>query len=404
MALTSSGQRVTLVDEDRGIISRVAKGNLPFYDPDAETEISKAMCRRKMSLSDSIRKSVRDSGYIFMASDIPLSRSGSVNLSKIEKDVEKVGSCLRHGSTVVILSRVTPGTTEGIISQTIERSSGLKHFRDFNLAVCKLMPEKIVLGVARKRIGEDVASLFDAAKSNRVVVQIRAAEALEFLDGCARATKISCSNEIANLCEILGIDAREVLPEIGLDANMVGLGYGDPEMIADVASIIHIGKRGNARLDVLRAAQKVNRRQALRAIRLLKEELGSLKGKRIALLGLATDNGTTAIDGSRAFEIAVGLLADGAKVVGYDRLAMSEFIKALPEISYASSVREALLDADGCVIHTADPEFARLTRQDFDLMRNKTVIDGRRILSAAKMDKYGVSYRAIGLGTEKKGA
>ena len=403
MALLSSGQRVTLVDENRRIISRVAKGNLPFYNPDAETEISKAMLRRKMSLSDSIRKSVQDSNYIFISSDIPLSRSGSASLSKIKKDVEKVGSCLKEGSTIVILSQVTPGTTEDIISQTIERSSGLKHLRDFDLAVCKLMPGKIVAGAASKKIGENVASLFDATKLNKIVVQMRAAEALEFLDGCARAAEISCSNELANLCESLGIDAREVLPEIGMDANMVGLGYGSPELVADVASTIRIGKRANARLDILRAAQKVNRRQALRAIRLLKEELETLKGKRIALLGLATDGGTISVDGSKAFEIAIGLLADGAKVIGYDRLAMSEFIKALPEISYASSVRDALLNADGCIIQTADPEFARLTRQDFDLMRNKTVIDGRRILSATKMDKYGVSYRAIGLGKEKKG-
>lgn len=402
--LLSCGQKITLVDENRGVISEVARGNLPFYDPEAATEISKGMLRRRISLSDSIEKASRNSEIIFVSSNIPMSKYGSANLSMLLRDVRKIGTLLRKNSMVVVLSRVPPGTTEGIVSETIEKSSSLRYRRDFDLLVCKFIPGKIVIGASRKRAGESLASLFAKSALDRIIVHTKAAEALEYLQGCAKAAEISCANELANLCEKLGIDTGEVFPEIGIDANLVGLGYEISELAADVSSVIRIGRRTGMRMDILKAVQKGNRKQALRAIHLLRDELGTLKGKRIALLGLATDAGTTSVDGSRAVDIAIGLLAAGAKVIGYDRLAMSRFINVLPEISYAASVREALLGADGCIIQTADPEFAKLTSQEFNLMRSKTVIDGRRILSATKMKKLGVSYRAIGLGKEKNGA
>lgn len=402
--LSSCRQKVTLVDEDRGVISEVARGNLSFYDPEAATEISKGMLRRRISLSDSIEKAARNSEIIFVSSDIPMSKYGSANLSRLLRDVRKAGAFLRENSMVVILSAVPPGTTEGIISETIEKSTSLRRPRNFDLLVCKFIQGKIVIGASRKSAGEDLASLFAESALDRIVVHTKAAEALEYIQGCARAAEISCANELANLCEKLGIDTGEVFPEIGIDANLVGLGYGSSELASDVSSVIRLGRRTRTRMDILRAVQGVNRRQALRAIHLLRDELGSLRGKRIALLGLATDVGTTSVDGSRAVDIAIGLLAAGAKVIGYDRLAMSQFINVLPEILYAASVREALLGADGCIIQTADPEFTKLTSQEFDLMRSKIVIDGRRILSATKMKKFGVSYRAIGLGKEKNGA
>ncbi|MEM3038875.1 MAG: nucleotide sugar dehydrogenase [Thermoplasmata archaeon] len=400
--LAACGHRVALVDENRKEISRIARGDLPFYDREIATELSKAVLRKRIVLSDSVDRQVKNSDYVFLASETEASKSGIVGLAKLRRTIEKVGASLGKGSTVVMLSRVPPGTSEDIVSEIAGRKSGLRRLKNLSLAACRIMPEKIVIGASSRRIGEELASLFDSSKFEKAIVHIKSAEAVDFLDGCALANEIGFSNELANLCEKLGVDAHEVLPLIGVDSGNIGLGYGNPEISSDVSSTLRIGKKLGVRLDILRAVEKANRRQAIRAVELLRNAVGSLKGKRIALLGLATHAGTISVEGSRAFDIAVSLLAEGAKVVGYDRLAMSEFIKVLPEISLAASAREALLDADGCIIQTDDSELRRLTKQDFDLMRNKIVIDGRRILSAAKMEKSGVSYRAIGLGREAR--
>lgn len=404
IVLAACGHRVTLVDESRGTISRIARGELPFYDRDVAAELPKALLRRRISLSDSISRQVKNSDHVFLASETKASGSSQVSLTRLRRDIERVGASLGKGSTVVLLSEVPPGSTEDIVHGTVGRSSGLRRSQGFSLAACRMMPGRIVIGASSRRIGEELASLFDSSKLEKAVVRIRSAEALDYLDGCARASEIGFSNELANLCEKLGVDAHEVLPLVGIDAGNIGLGYGNPGISSDVSSTLRIGEKLGVRLDILRAVEKANRRQAMRAVELMRDALGSLKGRRIALLGLATDSGAISVDGSRAFDIAVSLLAEGAKVVGYDRLAMSEFIKVLPGISLAASAREALLDADGCIIQADDPEFRRLTKQDFELMRNKIVIDGRRILSAAKMEKFGVSYRAIGLGKDSRGA
>lgn len=404
IALLAGGHRLTLVEEDAELLFRLARRDIPFYNPDIGKEFSKAILRRNISLNDSIKETVKGSDYIFIALGSRAGISERADIQKIKKGLEKIGSSLRKGTTVVILSRIPPGATEGLVSEILSKRSGLKPIQEFNLAVCRISQNRIVVGASRKRVGEEVASLFEGSGLKSVVTRLRAAEALEYLEGCVKATNVSRANELANLCEKLGIDARELFPLIGLEAADVGLGYGDLKLVSDVSSIIRLGDKLDERMEILRAVEKVNRRQVRRAVSLLKEELGSLKGKRIALLGLATRSGTISVEGSRAFDIAVGLLAEEARVIGYDRLAMSEFIELLPEISLASSVREALRDADGCIIQTDDIEFSRLTEQDFDLMRNKTVIDGRGILSAAKMERFGVRYRAIGLGSEKRGA
>jgi len=414
------GHRVRLVETDESRLSAVIEGEAAAQEPDLPSLLSRGMRTRKLSLGDDVGEGVDSSDYIFISPRTPAARSGTPNLAHMKEASKLVGACSLNGRVVVIRKTAWPGAIEEILAPIIEKASGLKAGREFGLAAnpaffsrgaaiegC-LRPSRIIVGATNRRTASDVMGLYGGIDSPKLLTDIRTAEMVKLASNCFLATKISYTNEIANLCERLGVDAMEVMkgvcldPEVGGAFMKPGLGFGGDRLPRDLAAMISAAESADMKPDVLRAVQKVNDRQPLRAITILQEELGDLRGKRIAILGLAYKAGVGEADGSRAFSIAIELMARGARVVGYDPLAKSSFIGMLPEMSYASSAQEALLDADACVIQTDEREFSGLNKRDFELMRKKIVVDGRRVTSPTKLRKYGVTLRGIGLGGESR--
>ena len=337
------------------------------------------------------------------------------SIAPLKDATRRVGACRLRGKTVVYRKVAWPGAIDDVLTPLIEKASGLKAGKGFGLAVnpaffsrgravdgC-IKPIRIIVGATNRRTASSVSALYSGIDSARILTDIKTAEMIKLAVSCFLATKISFTNEVANLCEKLGVDATKVMQGISAGASndapmKPGLGFGGDRLPRDLAAMMAAADSAGMKADVLRAARKVNANQPLRAIRMLQEELGDLRGKRIAILGLAYKAGVNDTAGSRALPIAIELMAAGAKVVGYDPLAGGSFIGMLPEMSYASSAQEALLDADGCVIQTDEGEFADLNRRDFDLMRKKIVVDGRRVTSPTKLKRYGVTLKAVGLG------
>jgi UDPglucose 6-dehydrogenase len=414
--LAHLGHRVRLVEKNRPRLSSLYKGEAPFYEPELSSMLAKGMRTRKISIEEDTGEAVGSSDFIFLAVQTPLLKSASPNLSNLKDAAKSVGESLGKGKTVVQRKTVPPGTTENLLIPALEASSGLKAGKDFGVAVNpeflrrgsaiqdSLKPSRIIVGANAKKTATGVMNLYDKLDAPKLIMDLRTAEMVKLVSDCFLATKVSFANEIAGLCESFGIDVQEVMegvrldPRIGGEFMSPGLGFGGCGLPKDLSTVISGGEASGFRPELLRAVRRINEKQPLRAIEMLEEELGDLRGKRIALLGLAFKGGVDEITESRAFPIAVELLARGAKVIGYDHLARASFIRILPEISYASSAQEALLEADGCIIQTEEEEFSKLGKSDFDLMKNKLVVDGRRIVSPAKLKKYGVTLRAIGLG------
>jgi UDPglucose 6-dehydrogenase len=225
------------------------------------------------------------------------------------------------------------------------------------------------------------------------------------------ATKISFANEFANLCETFGVDVYEVMRGIGLDSRInpeflnAGCGFGGSCFPKDINAIMHAAKSRNIETKLLNAVLAVNRAQPLRVIELTEGTLGNLHGKRIALLGLAFKPGTDDTRATRALPILEQLIEKGAQVTVYDPRAMDNFRRLIensfpepPEIKYAPGLREALKDADACIIQSDWDEFKKLTGEDFiELMNDPVVIDGRRTFeNPAELTSAGVTYRGIG--------
>jgi len=414
--LAHLGHRVRLVETDELRLSEIAKGELPSQERDLPTMLSRGIRTRRISLVGDIGEAVDSSEFVFIAAGMPFSRTGIPNLSRMKEATRLVGECPIEGKVVVMRKTAQPGTTEGVLVPLLEEASGSKAGKGFGIAVnpafltkgdavenC-LVPGRIIVGSTNRKTASMVAGLYDGIDAPKLLMSIRAAETAKLASNCLLAAKISCANEIANLCEGFGVDSSEVLQAAGLDpltgsgGMKVGLGFGGARLPNDLATMISAAEAAGVKPELMKAVRKVNDRQPLRAIGALEEELGDLQGKRIAILGLAYKVGVDDIRNSRALPIAIGLLARGAKVVGYDPNAQSSFIEVLPGISFASSARDALLDADACVIQTEEKEFARLNGRDFDLMRKKIVVDGRRVTSPTKLKKYGVALRGTGLG------
>lgn len=414
--LASLGHRVRFADFDDLKLASVRKGEAPFHESYLSSLLSNGIRKRRISVSPDIKEAVKSSEFIFIAVQIPVMKSGASNLKPLRRCAEEIGEALTKGKIVVVKSAVPPRITATVVVPILEKNSGLKAGRDFGIAMNpeflqrgrsagdSLKPGRIVVGSVSRKTAAEVMKLFEKIDAPKLLTDIETAEMIRFAFDCLLATKISYANEIANLCEIFGIDVQRVIEGVSLDPTIdddsfcAGLGFGGGSLPKELSMLISLAESSGYRPELLRAVRRINEVQPLRAIHLLEEELGDLKGKRIAILGLAFRAGVDDVSDTKAFLLAVELLARGVTVVGYDPLASASFIRILPELSYASSAREALQEADGCIIQTEEEEFSKLGKSDFDLMRTKIVIDGRRILSATKLSRYGVRMRAIGLG------
>jgi UDPglucose 6-dehydrogenase len=328
-----------------------------------------------------------------------------------------IGAALAKKSgfhVAAVKSTVPPGTSESV-SGAIARESGKKPGEGFGVcmnpeflkegdAVRDFMdPDRIVIGAQGERERAALASLYSAFSAPMLQTDLRTAEMIKYASNAFLATKISFMNEMANGCERLGIDVYGVADGMGLDKRIgrkfldAGAGWGGSCFGKDASSLAHALKAAGCETGLLEAAISVNASQPLRLLKIARAELGTLKGKRVALLGLAFKPETDDMRDAPSEKVARALLREGAEVCAYDPQAEGnarKLFEGAQGISFAASAAEALKGADACIIITEWKEFARLSAQDFKAMKNPFVIEGRRVLLETRMP--GVKYRGIG--------
>jgi UDPglucose 6-dehydrogenase len=256
-------------------------------------------------------------------------------------------------------------------------------------------PDRIVIGSNDSRAGDWAESAYRGIEAPIVRTGIKSAEMIKYASNAFLATKISFANEIGNLCKRLGIDVYEVMEGVGMDHRIsphfldAGAGFGGSCFPKDLSALIHLAEGMNEEPLILRSVQNVNERQPARMLELLQKKIGSLEGKRIAVLGLAFKNDTDDVRQSRSIPVILELEEMGARIAAYDPQANDNMKKLIPDIEYCSRVTDALEDADACIVMTEWPEFGLLD-EEFDLMKNRVIIEGRRILSC--QDKEGICW------------
>jgi UDPglucose 6-dehydrogenase len=339
----------------------------------------------------------------------PSAADGSADLSMIVSASRSIGNALKESdkyTVVAVKSTVPPGTTENLVMPEVLAHSGRSledigfvmnpEFLREGLAIQDFMnPDRIIIGSSDNRAGDFFEPIYNGLKAPCIRTSIRAAEMIKYASNAFLATKISFSNEIGNICKRLGIDIYEVMKGVGLDHRIsphflnAGAGFGGSCFPKDVSALIKLAKEQGEDPVLLNAVMKINELQPLRMIDLLKRRVGSLRGKRIAVIGLSFKNDTNDIRESRAIPVIEELLRSGAEVMGYDPVANEAMRRIFPEVRYCSDPKEALIDADGCMIMTEWPQFGMLDLE-FDLMRSRVIIEGRRILKP--MDAEGICW------------
>ncbi|MDD1724286.1 MAG: UDP-glucose/GDP-mannose dehydrogenase family protein [Methanospirillum sp.] len=392
------GHQVTIVEIDPEKIRAINAGSPPIYEEGLEGILKKNAGQNLNA--EAGYTSVAEADIVFICVGTPPKPDGSVDLSYIESASSSIGKALQNSEgycVVVVKSTVPPDTTGTIVRHAVLHASGRtereigfamnpEFLREGRAVADFMKPDRIVIGSSDPRAGHQVERVYDALHAPVIHTKTSAAEMIKYASNAFLATKVSFSNEMGNICKMMGIDVYEVMKGVGLDHRIgplflnAGTGFGGSCFPKDVSALVSLAEARGLKPELLQAVLAVNEAQPSRMIEILEKRAGPLDGKQVAVLGLAFKDNTDDIRDSRAIPVIQKLLKIGARISAYDPLAIPQMKKVFPEISYHSTAADALRGADACIVMTEWPEFSRLDRE-FDLMAHRIIIEGRKILT-----------------------
>ena len=400
------GGEVYCVDIDAGKIESLRRGEIPIYEPGlAEMVASNA---QQLHFSTTLDEALEHARLLFVAVGTPPTYSGDADLSAVHAVVDGMPASDRHA--LVMKSTVPVGT-----GRSIQRRFAATGKTGFRYVSCPeflkegsavndfLKPDRVVVGDDGDWAGDAVLDLYASLGAPLVRTDVASAEMVKLASNAFLATKISFINEIANVCEETGADVMEVARGMGLDDRIgpkflqPGIGYGGSCFPKDVSALKQLAGNSGYHFQLLNAVIEVNELQKRRVIGKLQKHLGSLVGKRVALLGLAFKPETDDMREASSLVLSARLLADGAAVSAYDPVAEEEARTLMPGVQFADGALEAVEGADAVVLVTEWNEFREFDWQVArERMSGDLVVDGRNALDAAAVRGAGLTYDGVG--------
>jgi UDPglucose 6-dehydrogenase len=402
------GHRVMIRDIVPEKIEALQAGQLPIYEPGLDELLERNRDRLRFTLD--IADVIAESEFLFVAVGTPPTPSGDADLSAVWSVVDELPH-LDHRAILVMKSTVPVGTGEkvraaldarglhdvGYVSNPEFLAEGTA-LRDF------MNPDRIVIGAFAEEDGDAVEALQEGLDAPIVRCDVASAEMVKLASNAFLSTRISFVNEIANVCELVGADVERVAEGMGLDHRLgphflrAGIGFGGSCFPKDVSALKQLAGNSGYHFQLLSAVIEVNELQKRRVVGKLQTHLGALRGKTIALLGLAFKPGTDDMREAPSIVLASRLLAEGANVRAWDPVADAGSV--LKGVALCDSVLEAVQDADAAVIVTEWPELRALaSREVYAAMRTPLIIDGRNVLDPDAVRAAGFEYEGIGRPT-----
>jgi UDPglucose 6-dehydrogenase len=418
------GHRVAGVDAIESRVAQLAAGEAPFYEPGLDTLLRETVATGRLRFTASMADGLAGADVVFLCVGTPLGPGGLPDLSQIEGALQSMAPHLPDDVVIVNKSTVPVGSgnwVRSLLEDLLPPSrasrfsvvSNPEFLREASAIDDFLYPDRIVLGGengARERVAALYAQLVDQSfrdgrryvRPEVILTDLPSAEIIKYASNAFLAAKISLANEIATVCEVVGADARQVLPAIGADRRIgraflgAGVGWGGSCFGKDVAALIATGSEYGQPMAMLRATVDVNEAQRAAVIRKLQHVLKVLKGRRIGLLGLSFKAGTDDVRDSPGLDLARRLRDAGAVVTVTDPV-VKQLPADLADVRIATDAYEAAARADAVVVATDWPEFAALDMQALALvMSGSTVLDGRNLLDVAQAQAAGLTI--IGMG------
>jgi UDPglucose 6-dehydrogenase len=421
------GHAVVAVEADEARLDALSQGQVSFYEPGLGELVASAVANKRLRMTHDMNQALDSASIIFLCLGTPAGITGSADLSAFKQAISAIDADASRDHIIVIKSTVPAGSSQ-VIKEWCQAAAETQSHRPFPMfAIVSnpeflregravedfLHPDRIVVGGEDDRALDRVADLyrpilmqdFPGADHRHHPTLIRTtsatAEMIKYAANAFIATKVSFINEIANICDLVDADVMEVAHGIGLDRRIgpwcldAGMGWGGSCLGKDLTALISHAEDHGYRPELLRASLGVNTRQRSRVIDRLRQRLGGLTGKRIALLGLAFKPDTDDLRDSPAVWVAQELIEAGAIVAAYDPLV--PHVREVSELIPAANAYDAAEQADAVVIATQWPEFSQL---DFDKlrarMRGNMILDGRNCVDAHSVIASGLDYQGIG--------
>lgn len=410
--LADTGNKVICVDNDRKKLDNLKKGVIPIYEPGLAGLLNKNKKAGRISFSHSIKEATRKSDIIFICVGTPANADGGADLSAVEHVAQEIAGSM-NGYKVIVGKSTVPVQTGERIQQTVTMLTRGKYefdvvsnpefLREGQAISDTMHPDRIVIGVESKRAEEIMRRLYSSIKAPVVVTNIPTAEIIKHACNSFLSTKISFINAVANICERVGADVKQVADAMGLDKRIgasfldAGAGFGGYCFPKDLDAFIHIAHKKGYEFELLKAVRNINNEQKKLIFKKVKEGLGEIRRKNIAVLGLSFKPNTDDIRNSIAFELIAMLQHAGAKIRAYDPHAMAKAAHELKSVKFCRDAYDAAKGTDCLLIITEWEEFRRLDPAKLKkVMRSQFIIDGRNILDPAAMKKAGFVYRSVG--------
>ena len=415
-----TGINVTCVDVDKTKIENLNKGILPIWEPGLEDMVKRNVDKNKLTFSTSLKDNLESVDVVFSAVGTPPDEDGSADLQYVLAVAKEVGQNMSDYLVIVTKSTVPIGTAEKvrkvIQAELDKRNSNLDFDVSSNPEFLKegsaiqdfLKPDRIVVGVDTEKAETVMRKLYKPFVLNNhpvLIMDIPSAEMTKYAANSMLATKISFMNDIANLCEIVGADAKNVRLGIGSDTRIghqflyPGAGYGGSCFPKDVKALIKTADQNEYSLEILKSVEAVNDRQkSVVYNKIAKYFNHEFEGKTIALWGLSFKPNTDDMREAPSIVFIKKVLEEGGKVKAYDPVAIEESKRKIGDIvEYADNMYDALEGADALVVITEWSEFRMPDLKKMEsLLNNKVIIDGRNIYEPAELIEEGWYYDGIG--------
>ena len=416
------GVDVMCFDIDAGKIERLTQGHMPIYEPGLEQLVEKNAQAGRLKFTTNLKAAVERSLVILLAVGTPPGKDGSADLSAVEAAARSIAAHMNDYKVIVTKSTVPVGTGEHLRRIITEENKnadfGMVSNPEFlreGAAIGDFMrPDRVVIGSRDAKAVDIIKDLYRPLyliETPFVITSMEGAELTKYAANAFLATKISFINEIANLCDRIGCDVHDVARALGMDNRIgkkflhPGPGFGGSCFPKDTSALLSIARQYDCDALIVDAVVRVNQRQRELMVPKIEKLVGDLRGKTIAVLGLAFKPGTDDMREAPSVDIIRVLLKRGASVRAYDPIAMNAARELLPAITYAEDEYEAVEGADALVFMTEWNQFRALNMERVrELMRAPKIADLRNIYEPEAMAELGFEYVGVGRQTQRSEA
>ena len=415
--LAEMGNTIVCVDNDQRKIEDLKIGKLPIYEPGLDVLIDRNVREERLSFSTDTAAAVKECSIIFIAVGTPPGEDGSADLQHVLAVAADIGKAMNDWKIVINKSTVPVGTSE-LVKAEVKKHTDFRvdvvsnpEFLKEGAAIDDFMkPDRVVIGTDSEEVAEKMRELYSPfVRTNNpiYIMSNKSAELTKYVANSLLATKISFMNEIANLCDVVGADIKDIRKGIGSDSRIgphfifPGVGFGGSCFPKDVRALRHTSDEHGYHLDILQAVTEVNTKQKKIMGRKIADEFGEdLTGKTFGIWGLSFKPNTDDMRDAPSIVIINELLARGASVKAYDPEATEYARKVFGDsIQYTASSYDALDGSDALVLIT---EWTEFREPDFDrigsLLTRPVIFDGRNIWNPGKLIPKGFTYYGIGRG------